>query len=133
MGVASPVGLGEQAGRVGLADEVFISHFADSDHLFFSAGHGLQGQGGLYFWPQHAQVRRQHVDEDLRGKLESRENYVLICCEYREQKKWKSQKLKYPIMYISYTQNIGRQKVTGIHFLFQSIACWSPRPPLPPW
>lgn len=96
MGVASPVGLGEQDGRVGLADEVFISHFADSDHLFFSAGHGLQGQGGLYFWPQHAQVRRQHVDEDLRGKLESRENYVLICCEYREQKKMEITEVKIP-------------------------------------
>lgn len=65
---ASPVGLGEQDGGVGLADEVFISNFADGDHLFLSAGHGLQGQGGLYFWPQHAQVRRQHVDEDLRGQ-----------------------------------------------------------------
>lgn len=78
MGLDSPVRLREQDGRVGLADEVFISHFADGDHLFFSAGHGLQGQGGLHFGPQHAQVRRQHVDEDLTGKLESRESYVLI-------------------------------------------------------
>lgn len=72
-GLASPVGLGEQDGGVGLADEVFIGHFADGDHLFLSAGHGLQGQGGLYLWPQHAQVRRQHVDEDLRGKERERE------------------------------------------------------------
>lgn len=68
MGLVSPVGLGEQDGGVGLADEVFVSHFADGDYLFLSAGHGLQGQGGLYFWPQHAQVRRQHVDEDLKTK-----------------------------------------------------------------
>lgn len=65
--MVSPVGLGEQDGGVRLADEVFISHFADGDNPFLSAGQGLQGQGGLYFWPQHAKVRRQHVDEDLRG------------------------------------------------------------------
>lgn len=70
--LVSPVGLGEQDGRVGLADEVFISHFADHGYLFFPARQGLQGQGGLYFRPQHAQVRGQHVDEDLRGRIESR-------------------------------------------------------------
>lgn len=63
--LSSPVGLGEQDGGVWFADKVFISHFADGNLLFLPAGHGLQGQGGLYFWPQHAEVRRKHVDEDL--------------------------------------------------------------------
>jgi len=62
------VGLGEQDGGVGLADEVLIRHLADGDHLLLSTGHDLQGEGGLYLWPQHAQVRRQQVDEDLGTK-----------------------------------------------------------------
>lgn len=75
MGLISPVGLGKQDGGVRLADEVFVSDFADGDHLFLSTGHGLQGQGGLYFWPKHAQVRRQHVNKYLRGKIETQSYY----------------------------------------------------------
>lgn len=82
--LVSPVGFGwkTQDGRVGLADEVLIGHFADHGRPFFPARQGLQGQGGLYFGPQHAQVRGQHVDEDLRGKGWG-QSYFLVCCEYR--------------------------------------------------
>lgn len=74
----SPVGFREQDGRVRLADEILISHLADGDHLLFSAGHGLQGQGRLHFGPQHAQVGRQEVDEDLSGKVEGRDRELPI-------------------------------------------------------
>lgn len=64
----TPVGLGEEGGEIGLADEVFISHLADSGDLFLPAGQSLQIKGGLDFGPHHAQVRGQQVDEDLRGE-----------------------------------------------------------------
>ena len=73
--LVSPVGLGEQDGGVWLADEVFVSHFANAHYLLLPPGHHLQGQGGLYFWPQHAQVRRQRVDEDL-GGIEKRNQEI---------------------------------------------------------
>lgn len=63
--LASPVGFGEEDGGVGFADEVLIGSSADSDYVSLPAGHSLQGQGRLHFGPQHAQVGRQHVDEDL--------------------------------------------------------------------
>lgn len=66
----SPVGFREQDRHIGLADEVLIGHLADGGDLFLPAGQGLQIEGGLDFGPQHAQVRGQQVDEDLRGESE---------------------------------------------------------------
>lgn len=66
--LSSPVGFGEQDGQVGFSDEVLVCHFADGDDLFLSPGHDLQGQRGFHLRPQHAEVRRQQVDEDLKRK-----------------------------------------------------------------
>lgn len=74
--VCSPVGLWEQDRRVRFADEVLIGHFADGHYPFLAAGYHLQGEGGLHLWPKHAQVRGQHVDEDLRGERLS----LSTCC-----------------------------------------------------
>lgn len=81
----SPVGLREQDGGVGLTDEVLI-RLADGEHLFLSTGHELQGQGSLNFWPQHVQVRRQQVDEDLGERASSKTHNLIIslqCFHFR--------------------------------------------------
>lgn len=66
--LASPVRFGEEDGGIRLSDEVFIGGFADGEEVFLPTGQRLEGQGGLHLRAQHAQVRRQHVDEDLRGQ-----------------------------------------------------------------
>lgn len=72
--LSSPVRFREQDGQVGFPDEVLVCHFADGDDLFISTGHDLQGQRGFHLRPQHAQVRRQQVDEDL----EKKRRHILI-------------------------------------------------------
>lgn len=61
----SPVGFGEQAAEVRFPYEVLVGCFADAEDLLLPARQHLQRQRRLHFRPQHAQVWRQHVDEDL--------------------------------------------------------------------
>ncbi len=54
----------EEVGVIGLADEVLIGHSADGVGVLLF-GRLLKKKRGLLFRPQHPQVWRQHVDEDL--------------------------------------------------------------------